>query len=809
MMDSELGRIVDALPGLIWTALPDGTVKFVNKRWSEYTGLAFEETASGGWQAVAHPDDLLQLAAKWEALVNSGKAGGMEGRLRRHDGEYRNFLFRISPVSDASGMAVEWCGLATDIEERFELIQSLRASEAQFRLTVDGLPAMVTLHAPDGSVVYANRHALEFSGTTLTEIQKLPQGFSFHPDDRQRFLECWAEARSSGETYKFEGRRLQGDGSVRWYSTIGYPLRGADGQIVVWYLIHNDVNEKRIAEARFAGEMKLLEMMASGAPMSQVLEAICRVVEEICSDCTCSVTLVNGDRLLDGASPSLPPEFTKSINGRPISVENGPCAMAACLREQVISADIAKETRWHTYGWPDLALSFGLQACWSTPIVAPCGSVLGTLGLHYHKPSTPNQLQQDLIAQFTHLASIAIERSHEEDALKRNQAFLAEAQRLTSIGSFSWKPTTGEILWSDETYRLFQIDPGTPVTFDLISTRYPTDEWHLLTKMKEDARQGVEKLGFGHRLIMPDGTVKHVHLVAQGRVNRDGEMEYIGACQDITDRRYTEETLDKVRSELIRVSRVMSLSALTASIAHEVNQPLAGIITNASTGLRMLSAVPPNIEGALETARRTIRDGNRASEVIARLRALFAGKELVADAVDLNAAAHEVVALNRTQFQRARVEVRQDFEGDLPLVKGDRVQLQQVIMNLVTNAMDALSGVHGRPRQMSIMTSSDSNGDVCLTVSDNGIGIDPEVSDRLFDAFFSTKNDGMGIGLSVSRSIIEKHQGRIWAERNDMHGSTFSFSISGIPPLVVDDLCGGKFATSSIGEADESVGSRR
>jgi signal transduction histidine kinase len=221
----------------------------------------------------------------------------------------------------------------------------------------------------------------------------------------------------------------------------------------------------------------------------------------------------------------------------------------------------------------------------------------------------------------------------------------------------------------------------------------------------------------------------------------------------------------------------MSLGALTASIAHEVNQPLSGIITNANTCLRMLAADPPNVDGARETARRTIRDGARASEVITRLRALFTKKDATMESVDLNEATQEVIALSLSELQRNRVILQPELADDLPLVAGDRVQLQQVILNLVRNASDAMSAVDDRPRQLLIRTERDDSESVRLTVQDAGVGFDDQTADRLFEAFYTTKNDGMGIGLSVSRSIIENHHGRLWATANNGPGATFSFSI--------------------------------
>jgi len=247
--------------------------------------------------------------------------------------------------------------------------------------------------------------------------------------------------------------------------------------------------------------------------------------------------------------------------------------------------------------------------------------------------------------------------------------------------------------------------------------------------------------------------------------------------EDVTEQHEAKAALDKARSDLAQVARISTLNALTASIAHELNQPLSGVITNASTCTRMLAADPPNVEGARETARRTIRDGNRASEVVTRLRALFTKKETATESVDLNDATREVIALSSGELERNRVIVRTDLAGDLPLVTGDRVQLQQVILNLLRNASDAMSAIDDRPRELVIKTERNESDGVRLSVKDTGVGIDPQIEAKLFEAFHSTKDDGMGIGLFVSRSIMERHQGRLWAIRNQGLGATFILAI--------------------------------
>ncbi len=397
------------------------------------------------------------------------------------------------------------------------------------------------------------------------------------------------------------------------------------------------------------------------------------------------------------------------------------------------------------------------------------------------------EITRDGHKTFTGFLRDISKRKQAEQALRRSEAFLAEAQHLSHTGSFSWRVATGEITWSEQLYRIYELENSVPVTLELIRTRVHPEDLTLYERMVEEARIGASDFEWQYRLLMPNHSIKYMHALARTTRDSDGQLEYIAAVQDVTARRLAEEARDKARSELTHVARVTSLGTLTASIAHELNQPLSGIVTNASTCLRMLAADPPNVDGARETARRTIRDANRASEMITRLRALFSKKSAVIQSMDLNEAIREVIALSLSELQKNRVILRPELAHDLPLVTGDRVQLQQVILNLLRNASDAMSTIDDRPRDLLIRTEPEDNDRVRLSVSDVGIGFEPQAADKLFEAFYTTKNEGMGIGLSVSRSIVEHHHGRLWATPNNGPGVTFSFSIPCRPEGLTSD----------------------
>ena len=362
--------------------------------------------------------------------------------------------------------------------------------------------------------------------------------------------------------------------------------------------------------------------------------------------------------------------------------------------------------------------------------------------------------------------------------MRRSEAFLAEAQRLCQIGSFSWRAATDEITWSDEVYRIYELEVGVPITSELIRSRVHPEDVSLIERIRMvDLAQGHQDLEWHWRLLMPDQSIKYLHAVAHATCDQDGQVEYIAAVQDVTARRLSEEALDKARSELAHVARVMTVGTLTGSIAHELNQPLSGIVNNASTCLRMLDADPPNLEGARETSRRAIRDANRASDVITRLRALFSKKETPTELLDLNEVTEEIVALCWSELRRNQVALRMHLASGLPRVSGDRVQLQQVVLNLLRNASEAMSAVIGRAREVLIRTEKGEGDLVRLSVQDTGSGFDARTKERLFESFYTTKENGMGMGLSVSRSIIERHQGRLWARLNTGPGATFGFAI--------------------------------
>ena len=628
---------------------------------------------------------------------------------------------------------------AARIAEELDQQGASRENEHNTRLLVDSIPGFIAAFTPAGELEFVNRPILDYFGKTLEELKDWGSGGTTHPDDLPRIAELFTRSIASGEPFEFEVRARRFDGVYRWFQSRGLPLRDTNGRIIRWYNLLIDIDERKRAEE---------ELRLSEARKAAILD----------SALDCIVTIDH-----EGCITEFNPAAERTFGYRRHEV------LGQQLADVIITPALRER---HRQGFARY-LATGEARVLGKRIEM---TAVRADGSEFPTELTITRIPLDGPPSFTGYLRDITERKRSEEELRRSEAFLAEGQQLSRVGSFSWRVTTDEIMWSEQLHRIFEIDRDVRVTFEVIGSRVHPEDLSGFKEQIERSRRDGSNVQLEIRLQMPDRTVKYVHIVAHCR-DDSVQREYIGAVQDVTQRRLSEEALAKVRSELAYVSRATSLGVLTASIAHEVNQPLAGIITNAGTCLRMLGADPPDIDGARETARRTIRDGNRASDVMTRLRALFSKKELSLEPVDLNEATREVIALSLSDLHRHGVILQLELAHDLPIITGDRIQLQQVILNLLRNASDAMIEVHERPRLLLIKTEREAGNRVRLTVRDAGIGFPPQSLDSLFDAFYTTKSGGMGIGLFVSRSIVERHQGRLCAEPHDGPGATFSFSI--------------------------------
>jgi PAS domain S-box-containing protein len=368
------------------------------------------------------------------------------------------------------------------------------------------------------------------------------------------------------------------------------------------------------------------------------------------------------------------------------------------------------------------------------------------------------------------------ERHRAEEALRRSEAYLAEAQRLSRTGSFGWAVSTGEFLWSEETFRIFQYDRTTKPNVELIIQRvHPQDAVHVKQTIESASMNGKD---FEHeyRLVMPDNSVKYVHVVAHALSNKSGRVEFVGAVMDVTERKHAEEALREAQANLARVSRLTTMGELTVSLAHEIKQPIAAAVTDAQTCLRWLGRDQPDLAEAREAASRIIKDATRAADIISRVRLLFKKGAPQEELVNVNEIIREMIVLLRSEAMRYSISFRTELAEDLPQVVGDRVQLQQVMMNLCINSIDAMKDVDGR-RELIVKSQRAESEHLLVSVSDTGVGLPHQQTEQIFNAFFTTKPHGTGMGLRISRSIIESHRGRLWAADNSPRGASFHFTL--------------------------------
>jgi PAS domain S-box-containing protein len=560
-----------------------------------------------------------------------------------------------------------------------------------------------------------------------------------HPDDVADVDRKSREALAKGESLHIEARLRRADGEYRWRALERVALRDEDGNISNWYGVSYDIEDRKRAE-------DLLRRSEAHLAEAQRLSH------------TGAVTY-NGTAILYASEETFRIWGFDPAQGLP--------------NREVVFQRIHPGDRDWLNAEVRRAVSEKRRYAIGYRIVMPDGTVK-----HLETIGQPVFSASGKLVEIVATQTDVTDRKRAEDALRRSRAYLDEAQRLSVTGSFGWRIADNFTVWSQETYRIFELDPALKPTVELVLGRTHPDDVALVRGMIERMVNEDRELDYEHRLLLPDGTIKHLHVRTHRGRFESGEAEVVGAVMDVTAAREAEEALRRAQAELAHASRVATLGELSASIAHEVNQPLTAIVASGNAAVRWLNREVPERARAIDSMTRVISEAHRASQVILRIRELAKKAEPVMSQVDINSLVTDVLMLINREATGQRVEVRTQLASKLPPAQGDRVQLQQVLTNLVMNGIQAMAPVTDRARVLVIRTQRHDANQILVAVEDTGIGIESENLDRLFGAFYTTKPDGMGMGLSISRSIMEAHGGSIWATRNSGPGMIFQFTLS-------------------------------
>ena len=616
-----------------------------------------------------------------------------------------------------------------------------RRAEEILRVTVDTIPVLVARYSPSGENEFVNQTWRTYTGRSQEMFED--RGIlNAHPDDRARIDRAWRHHVETGEAFETEQRLLRSDGEYYWYSLRRVPLHNESGDVIAWYSVGYDIEYIKRAETA---------LRSSEAQLAEAQRELQLTIDSI-------PAMVSTYRP-DGVHSYVNKIWTDYVG---MTLKEA----VSDRGNSLFHSDDPERALWRA------CLQSGEPLSTEAPIRGADG-----MFRWYSIRRVPLRNEEGKIVKWYSIGFNIEDRKRAENALQRSEAYLAEAQKLSRTGSFAWDTAGDEHFWSDETFLILGFDRAVRPSIDLSLQRVHPDDRNLMQQGLSSASDGSRELDSEVRLLMSDEQIKHVRVVARRLAYGSDKERVVGALMDITGARKSQQALLAAQSALAHASRVATLGEISATIAHEVNQPLAAIVANGQACLRFLHHDDPDLDDVRGAVEWIVKDGNRAADVIQRVRSLMKKADTRMLPLDINVAIQEVAALLQRELTAQNVELRLELQPGMPAVVADRVQIQQVIINLVMNGIEAMQATD-RSRILVIQSRPDEASRILVAVKDCGAGLDEAAADRVFEAFFSTKPGGLGMGLSICRSIVEVHGGRLWATGNGRGpGATFQFAL--------------------------------
>jgi PAS domain S-box-containing protein len=767
----ELQATLDSIPALAWRARADGFTEYLNRRWLDYTGVSLEQALGWQWLALIHPDDVLSLRNVWLKGLESGGPGQAEARMRRSDGVYRWFLIRAEPSLDATGAVVAWYGTNTDVDELKATEIALRqnktilADAKRSQEALDLIPTLAWRARADGFLEFLNRRWLDYTGLTLQQALGWEWTNAIYPDDRDGFAATWRALLVAAEPGEVEARLRRFDGTYRWFLFRMQPVHNASGSLVAWYGTNDDIEPRKRVETELRINEQRYRELFNYVPVGLA-----------------EIDAQKRTEMLDDL-------HRKGVTNVESYLESHPD-----FERLAIDASIIKEVNQHTVemlGAREAGELVGMSTA-RLLTMSPDALRRGTVSRFRGEKLFQHELKVETLAGRTIDVLLTVARPD----VSRNFIALTDITKRKAMeealrdSEEQWKAA-----FENNPIMYFIVDAaGTILSVNAFGAEqlgYTPDELigrpvQILSHEadREAALRNkafcLEHLGqtmsWELRKLRKDGKVLWVRETARAMLIKNRPVALV-VSEDVTERKHAADALREAQMELAHANRVATMGQLTASIAHEVSQPVAAARNNASAGLNFLDLSPPDLEEVRQALRCVVNDTNRASDILGRIREHIKKAPPRKESFDLNEAIREVIALVRSEMVKSGVLVEQRLTEGLSPVRADRVQLQQVMLNLILNAVDAMNSVYDGPRELLVSSEQGQPDGAVVTVRDSGPGIDPKQVERIFEAFYTTKSSGVGMGLSICRSIIDAHGGRLCAEANKPKGAVFRFTL--------------------------------